>query len=104
MEEVVHEALEGGGGISEAEGHHQVFELAISGFEGGLGDVIRVDADLVVAGFEVDFAEIFGMGQPVEEFIDIGKGVAVLDCLFIEGTVVDAGPKATVLLLDEKDG
>ena len=38
-----------------------------------------VDADLVVAGFEVDFAEIFGMGQPVEEFIDVRKWVAVLD-------------------------
>jgi hypothetical protein len=56
-EDIVHEALEGGGGVGEAEGHDRVFEVAVAGAEGGLVDVLFGDPDLVIAVPEVDFGE-----------------------------------------------
>jgi hypothetical protein len=47
-EDVVHEPLEGSGGIAQAERHDGEFEVPIASTEGGLVNVRVVDADLVV--------------------------------------------------------
>ena len=89
-EDVVHEALESGGCICEAEGHDGILEMAIAGAEGGLGDVVGVYADLVVAMAQVDLGEDCGAMEAIEELVDTGEGVAVLDRDVVETTVIDA--------------
>jgi hypothetical protein len=49
FEEVVHEALEGLGGVAEAKGHDKVFVEAKGGDDCSLGNVRRVNGDLVIA-------------------------------------------------------
>ena len=47
-EGLMHQVHERGGGVGQAEGEHEEFEVAVAGAEGGLRHVAGVDADLVV--------------------------------------------------------
>lgn len=49
----VHQALKCGGGIGEAEWHHEELEMPVMGAEGRLGDVVRMYSHLVIAGAEI---------------------------------------------------
>ena len=102
-EGLVHEVHEGGGSVGQAEGEHEEFEVTVAGAEGGLGNVVGVDADLVVAGAEVNLGEVLGTLKAVEEFVDARQRVAVLDGDVVERAVVDAHARGAVLLLDEQD-
>ena len=103
-EDVMHEALEGGGGVGEAKGHDGELKVAIAGAEGGLGDVFRGDPNLVVAVAEVNLGEDGGAMEAVKELVNPGEGVAVLDGDGVEGAVVHTKAEGAILLLDEEDG
>ena len=103
-EDVVHEALEGGGGVGEAEWDDGELEVAVAGAEGCLLDVGILDSDLVVALAEVDFGEDGGPMQAIEHIVDAGEGVGIFDGDVVEGSVVDAEAETPVLLADEEDG
>ena len=103
LEDALHEAHEGGGGIGEAEGHDGEFIAAVAGLEGGLVYVIGVDAALMVAGPEVKGGEELSAMQVVEKLIHAGKGVTVLDSLGIEGAVVDAHAEGAVGFAGKED-
>ena len=49
MEYMIHEALEGGGGITQAKGHEQKLIVALMNSNGSLGNVYLFHTYLVVA-------------------------------------------------------
>ena len=52
----------------------------------------------------VHFREIFGSLQFVDEGGDEGEWVSVLDCVFIEISIILTRPQSTVLLLNKEEG
>ncbi len=60
MEDVVSHRHKGSRGVGKAKWHNKVFKVAISCTEGGLVDVTLGNANLVVAGTEVNLGEVFG--------------------------------------------
>ena len=98
------EALEGGGGVGEAEGHDCVLEVPIASTEGGLGDVLGVNANLVVTMAQVNLGENCGAVEAVEEFVHSREGVPILNGDVVKATVVDAKAEGPIPLADEQDG
>ena len=49
MEDMIHEALEGGGGITQAKGHDQKLIVALMSLKGCLGNVCLFHTYLVIA-------------------------------------------------------
>jgi hypothetical protein len=49
MKDMIHEALEGGGGITQAKGHDQKLIVALMSSKGSLGNVFLFHTYLVVA-------------------------------------------------------
>jgi hypothetical protein len=49
MEDMIHEALEGGGGITQAKGHDQKLIVALMSSKGHLGNVCIFHTYLVIA-------------------------------------------------------
>ena len=49
MKDMVHEALEGGGGITQAKGNDQKLIVALMSLKGHLGDVCLFHTYLVIA-------------------------------------------------------
>jgi hypothetical protein len=49
MEDMIHEALEGGGGITQAKGHDQKLIVALMSSKGSLGNICLFHMYLVVA-------------------------------------------------------
>ncbi|KAG5329726.1 hypothetical protein C0989_009338, partial [Termitomyces sp. Mn162] len=70
VEDVIHEVLEGGGGVSHSEGHYKILKEAIVGVKGGLPFMSRGDPDVVVAGTEVDFCVNLGAAKTINKVSD----------------------------------
>ena len=104
FEHVVQEAHEGRGSIGQTEGKNEELVEAITSAEGGLVDIVIMDLDLVVSGAEVDFAEDLGIVETVKQLIDSWQWVCILDCLFIEGTIINAHAKITFLFANKQNG
>lgn len=85
-EGVVHEVLEGCGGVCETERHDRVFEVAVTTAESGFPLIALCDPDQVVGAAKVEFGEELGAGESIEEFGDKGERVAVLDCDGVEAS------------------
>jgi hypothetical protein len=66
-------------------------------------DVLFGDADMVVALAEVYFGEDGCAVQPVQHFVNAGKGVAVFNGNVVEAAVVDTETEAAIFLAGEKD-
>ncbi len=92
MEDAVHEALEGLGGVTEAEGHEEVHEQTERRDDRRLGDVLGRHRYLMVALYQVYAGEELAAVQLVGEVEDAGKGVAVVRRRQAEPAVVAAGP------------
>jgi len=69
-EGVVHEPLEGGGGVGEAKEHDSGFKETFMGDEGGLPLVSVFDADVVVAPSNIELGEDFGISEFIDEVGD----------------------------------
>ena len=104
LEDIVDKGLEGGGGVGQSEAEDSELVVAVAGTKSGLGDVLLGNADLMVGGAEVNLGEDLRATDLVEEFVDAGKRVLVLDGSLVECTVVDAHAHGAVLLLDKEDG
>ena len=105
VEGVIHETLEGGGGVGESEEHHRGFEKSFVGNEGCLPLVAIFDLYVVVSPADVELSKNLGVSQLVHEIGDEGKGVGVTDGMFVDVTIVLAWAESSVLLFDkEKKG
>jgi hypothetical protein len=63
MEDMIHEALEGGGGITQAKGHEQKLIVVLMSSKGSLGDICLFHMYLVVAKMKIQFSEELGTTQ-----------------------------------------
>ena len=104
VEGVIHEAMEGSGGVGEPEEHYGGFKESFMGDKGCFPLVTIFDLYVVVSPPNVEFGEDFGVLQLVYKVRDEGKGVSVANGVFIDIAVVLAGAESTIFLFDEKEG
>ena len=102
-EGVVHESLEGSGGIGEAKEHYGGFKESIVGDEGCLPLMTVFDSYVVIPPPYVELGEDLGISQFVHEIRDEGEGVGVTDGVFIDISIVLAGAKSSIFLFDEEE-
>jgi hypothetical protein len=76
---MVHEALEGGGGVTQTKGHDQKLIVALMSVKGHLGDVVLFHTYLVVARAKIKFGEELGATQFIQEVINDKNGKFVFD-------------------------
>ena len=102
-EGVVHEPLEGCGGVGESEEHHGRFEESLMGDEGGFPLVSVFDSYIVISPPNIEFGEDLSVSQFIYEVRDERKGVGVADGVFIDVAVVLARAESSILLFDEEE-
>jgi hypothetical protein len=64
--DMIHEALEGGGGITQAKGHDQKLIVALMSSKGSLRNVCLFHTDLVVATMKTKFSKELGATQFIQ--------------------------------------
>ena len=96
---MVHQPLEGLGGILEAKRHVEVLKQAKGGDDGCLRDIGSGDHHLVVALYQVEFAEDLASNQVAIEVLHVGQGIPVRGGDVVEAAIVATGLPATVLFL-----
>jgi len=85
---MIHEDLEGGGGITQAKGHEKKLIVALMSSKGSLGDIYLFHMYLVVARTKIHFSEELGATQFIQEVINDRNGEFVFDGKFVEGMEV----------------
>ncbi|KAF9799478.1 hypothetical protein IEO21_10561 [Rhodonia placenta] len=68
MEAVVHHRLKGGGGICEAEEHHQGFIQSLISHEGSLPFVTGFDLDIIIFPSDVELCKECGTTKLIYHF------------------------------------
>jgi hypothetical protein len=86
--DMIHEALEGGGGITQAKGHDQKIIVTLMSSKGSLGYVKFLHTYLVVARTQIRFSEVSSTTQLIQEIINDRNGELILDGELIEGMKV----------------
>ena len=99
-EDMIHEALEGGEGITRAKGHEQKLIVALMSSKGSLRNVCVFHTDLVVARTKIMFSKELGATQFIQEVINDRNGEFVFDGKFVEGTEVRTHFPRTLFLQD----
>jgi hypothetical protein len=79
MEDMIHEDLDGGGGITQAKGHGQELVVTLMSSKRSLRDVSILHMDLVVARTQIKFVEILSTTQLIQEIINDRNGKLVFD-------------------------
>ena len=103
-QDLIHEAGEGGRSVAEAKRYLIKLEkLAAAGMEGSLLLILLLYGDLPIPVLQVEGGEPASTMQGVEEVVDVGNGVGVLDCSCIELPEVKAEPETTVFLFHHDD-
>ena len=99
-EDMIHEALEGGGGITQAKGHDQKIIVALMSVKGSLGNVSLFHTYLVIARAKIKFGKELGATQFIQEVINDKNGKFVFDGQFVERTEVRTHSPRTFFLHD----
>src|SRR3954471_17994631 len=102
-EDVVDKTLEGGRGIGETERHYCELIMTVARAKGHLWYILILDADLVVARAKVEFGKYFGALDSIKDLIYARERVPILDGQFIQGSIVDTHPQASVFLFNKQD-
>jgi len=100
MEDMIHEALEGGGGITQDKVHDQKLIAALMSSKGSLGNICLFHTYFVVAQTKIQFSEELGATQFIQEVINDRNGEFVFDGKFFEGTEVKTHFPRTFFLQD----
>jgi hypothetical protein len=98
VEDMVHEAMKGGGGVTQPKGHDQKLIVALMSAKGHLRNVRLFHMDLVIARAKIKFGEELGTTQFIQEVINDRDGKFVLDGEFIESTEVRTHSPRTFFL------
>jgi hypothetical protein len=88
MEDMIHEALESGGSITQAKGHDQKLIVALMSLKCSLRNVCLFHTYLVVARMKIKFSKELGTTQFIQEIINDRNGKFVFDGEFVEGVKV----------------
>jgi hypothetical protein len=78
-EDMVHEAMEGGGGVTQTKGHDQKLIVALMSVKGSLGNVGLFHMYLVIAQVKIKFGKELGATQFIQEVINDSNGKFVFD-------------------------
>jgi hypothetical protein len=97
-EDMIHEALEGGGGITQVKGHEKNHIVSLMSSKGSLGNVYLFHMYLVVARMKIKFSEELGATQFIQEVINDRNGEFVFDGKFVEGTEARTQSPKTLFL------
>jgi hypothetical protein len=100
MEDMIHEALEGGGGITQAKGHDQNLIVALVSSKSSLGNVCLFYMYLVIARTKIKFSKELGATQFIQEVINDSNGKFVFNGKFVEVTKVRTHLPITFFLQD----
>jgi hypothetical protein len=100
MEDMIHVALEGGGGITQAKGHDQKLIVSLMSYKGSLINVFLFHTDLVVARTKIKFSKELGATQFIQEVINDRNEKMVFNGEFVEGTKVRTHAPRTFFLQD----
>jgi hypothetical protein len=87
-EDMIHEALEGGGGITQAKEHDQKLIVALMSLKGRLRNVCLLHTYLVIARVKIKFSKELGTTQFIQEVINDRNGKFVFNGQFVEGMEV----------------
>jgi hypothetical protein len=98
--DMIHEALEGGVGITQAKGHDQILIASLMSSKGSLGDIFLFHTYLVVARTKIQFSEELGATQFIQEVINDRNGEFVFDGKFVEGTEFGTHSPTALFLQD----
>jgi hypothetical protein len=79
VEDMVHEALKGGVGVTQTKGHDQKVIVALMSVKGHLGNVELFHTYLVIARAKIKFGEELGATQFIQEVIYDRNGKFVFD-------------------------
>jgi hypothetical protein len=99
-EDMIHEDLEGGGGITQAKGHDQKLIVALMSSKGSLGNVCLFHTYLVVAIMKIEFSKEMGTTQFIQEVINDRDEKFVFNGKFVEGTKFRTHSPITLFLQD----
>jgi hypothetical protein len=98
MEDMIHEALEGGGRITQDKGHDQKLIVALMSYKCSVENVYLFHTYLVVARTNIKFSKELGATQFIQEIINDRNGKFVFNCEFVEGTKVRTHSPRTFFL------
>ena len=101
LEDVVHEPLKCGRGVGESERHHEPFEGSVSCLERGLPLIALRDTYQVIRMTEVDLSVDTSFARGMEEVRNEQQEILVLFGDPVEGAVIDAETKRTILFFDK---
>jgi hypothetical protein len=88
MKDMIHEALEGGGGITQAKRHDQKLIVALMSSKESLGNVCLFHTYLVVARMKIKFSKELATTTFIQEVINDRNEKFVFNGKFVEGTEV----------------
>jgi hypothetical protein len=74
MKDMIHEALEGGGRITQAKGHDQKLIVDLMSAKGHIGNVCLFHTYLVIARAKIKFSKELGATQFIQEVINDWNG------------------------------
>ena len=100
---VIHEVLESGGGIGEAEEHYSGLEESLMGDEGSFPLMSIFDLDILISPLDVKLGEDFCPLEFIDEVRDEGKRVCIMDSVFVNVAIVLTGSEASIFLFDEEE-
>jgi hypothetical protein len=100
MEDMIHEALEGGGGITQAKGLDQNLIVTLMSSKGSFGNVYLFHTYLVVSRMKIKFSKELGTTQFIQEVINDRNRKFVFNVKFVEGTEVRTHSPRTFFLQD----
>ena len=103
-EDIIHEVLEGGRCIGEAERHDIPFKQTIAGPEGCLPFVTFSDTDKVIGMAEIDLGVDAGFAGSIQEIGDERKGISVLLGDAVETSEVNTEMERAILFLTKRTG
>jgi hypothetical protein len=100
MEDMIHEALESGGSITQDKGHDQKLVVALMSYKGSLRNVFLFHMDLVVAKTKIKFSKELGATQFIQDVINDMNGKFIFNGEFVEDAEVRKHAPRTLFIKD----
>jgi hypothetical protein len=104
VKDMIHEALEGGGGITQAKGNDQKLIMALMSSKGSLRNVSLFHTYTIVSRTKIKFNKDLGATQFIQEVIDDKNRNFVFNGDFVEGEKVKTHVPRTLFLQDHDHG
>jgi len=85
MEDMIHDILKSGGGVTQSKGHDQELIVSLMGSEGSLGDFFLFHTYMVVSRMEIKFRKVLRTTLFIQKVFNDRDEKFGFDCKFVEG-------------------